>query len=447
MEIYHCDVIDDVEFADYLRDCINKLSNQSHDSESLDEDFTIDFIDSRITPTVISLLVQILNQPLPQRNNQNGNYPRWDWISLHGIGTRNCSDDDLQVLFSALMGQTQHLIISFSPQIFAFLTRITALDQLDVNSLTINQRDSSSLFNYARLGDMIQRSSQLTKLDLLLDFCEVPHEMFESLSNAIQLQELTLRHMRDGLETSQEERKQILSHLVVDEHGHGVVARLLQNPQCRLQYLDLSRTGLEDHHFTALAHLLHTSHLKYLDVADNNIQAQGIMEFALQLPKIQTLKTMVLLPNPWLPEGQCSSNAEECGVALVRGMMENYSVEYLKEDRCSDPLTLEDYPQSNILMHLADLNRAGRRVLASDTTIPRGLWPCILERAGTTISYRPRYKETAHVVERLPGTTMANAVLAEHQPARKANTVFFFLQNCPIFWDELQNPIEENTTE
>ena len=251
----------------------------------------------------------------------------------------------------------------------------------------------------------------MTRLHLVLRFHEVPQQMFESLANAVMIQDLQF-----GLPpgATDEEYQQSLSSLVVGDGGNGVALRLLQNPQSRLQVLDLNGLGLEDDHFIAIVQALPASHVSKLDVGNNNIQSRAIIEFAKELPNIQPLKSISLGPNPWLLETsgpQCSAQSEECWTALVEGMMGNFSVEEL--DAFSLVEVSAYYPHIQLLMHFLNLNRAGRHILVTSDSIPVGLWPHVLERAGKTITYHPHQ---TFDLQRI-----------------RVNAVYFMVQNCPHF--------------
>lgn len=377
--------------------CRKDLCNQSLAFPN--EDFEIRLENLHITPSLLDDLVDTLNVPLPRRHIQDGKDLKWDRVSIHNCSYEraddesydryeHCKQDDICVLASALRSRTHELELYDSTEFVSCLTWDLDSDQLELNSLRIVD---DHVFHDAilRLSDVIPRSAPLTKLHLCLCFFGLPHEVFQCLSNAIFLRELRLE-LSDRTQAYQLER--ILSNLVVGDDGNGVVVRLLQNPQSQLQHLYLNDMSLEDHHFIAIAQLLPTSHLKVLHVARNNIQSHGILKFAKQLPRIKSLKRVNLRMNPWLDSWACYAQVEECGVALVQGMMENYSVEDLDSDECFDEDTLVGFPQRPLLMHFSDINRGGRHIQAASHCIPLGLWPYVLERAGTTILYASRHK-------------------------------------------------------
>lgn len=437
MDIVHFEPWSQAELPDFFLDRLNELSNLPIVASN--EKFTIEWGNGFITPTVASLVVQILNHPLPREHTPNAKDSKWDLVMIEEsrvtlaspltqltLAELNSSFEGLRALVSTLMSRTQKLMLCNCPQLFGCLTRIPELDHFEMNSLFIDESKSSPLFQYARLGDMIRRSTQLTELNLSLPFGEIPQDMFESLSNAIYIQKLRLSESRPR---SDQGMLPVLSSLVIDEDGNGVVARLLQNPHSQLEDLDMGYLGLEDRQFIALVHMLPTSKLKYLDVSHNNIQTPGLLEFARELPRIQSLKSINFVPNPGLSYyGHCTAKDEAFVEALVQGVMENNFIEDLESETNVDPSTLEEYPHGSLLMHYLDMNRAGRRILAACPSIPLALWPYVLERAGTRISYTPRH------------------YIFKEEHGRKADAVYFFLQSCPILFRERVDPNERDPT-
>jgi hypothetical protein len=158
---------------------------------------------------------------------------------------------------------------------------------------------------------------------------------------------------------------------------------------------------LEDRHLIAMAQLLPLSQLEVLHLSFNNIQAPGILELARQLGKIRSLKKICLERNPWI---QTREARDKCYAALLQGMMNNYSIEYLHP--------IQRSPQAILLQHYMDLNRAGRRILTSSDPVPLGLWPWVLERAGKMNWSSKVYDEITDAQARV----------------RCANVVFFFLR-------------------
>lgn len=216
---------------------LDMLSNGSLD-ESTSEDFSLELLSVCITPRVLSALVQILHHPLPR--TQNGTDSKWKMVWFQKCRlARVCiphNADLLHALMAALATRTKHLTLLDSPEIVAGLARDPKLDQLEVNSLSISEGMLGSILEYVKLGDMIQKSAHLNKLNLQLDFDEVPGKMLESLVKATSIKDLEL-HQRHA-------------DAVVGKSGSGnLMVRLLQNPQSLLRHLTLSFLGLEDSHF------------------------------------------------------------------------------------------------------------------------------------------------------------------------------------------------------
>jgi hypothetical protein len=174
-------------------------------------------------------------------------------------------------------------------------------------------------------------------------------------------------------ESQEEQKAEVLSSLVFGDGGNGAVARLLRNPQNQLRKLDLSWMSLTDYHFMALAQLLPTSRLEKLDVSNNDIQANGLLELARQLPRISTLKKIRIQGNPCCARSGCHWNSE----TLKQGFMGNTSLLYMD--------VLAGIPQAKLFLYFVELNRAGRRILngTAQSSVPDGLLPYLL--AGTNI--------------------------------------------------------------
>lgn len=404
----------------YLNDWSNLLQ------KSTKEDFNLSLIDVTITPRGHLLLVHLLNQSLPRKHSHNGeDSEKWNMVFLDRCRfeaeTSDVSEttnndpnyytpERMLIFTTTLMTRARVLVLRGGDcsEVISCLTTNPQLDEMELQSLMIDDQTSWQADVYAGLGDMIQRSIHLKNVLLYLRFDKAPNEMFESLANAIWIQDLTFMEP-DHL--AEQDREQMLSKLVGGGGHIGVVVRLLQNPQSQLQQLHLSRLKLENNHFIPIVHLLSTSHLKFLDVSANRIQCRGILELAQQLPRIQSLKNILIGGNPWLSSAQ----VEECAVALVQGVMQNYSLEYLDSHLCGNSsCDLDSFPQAFLLMHFLDINRAGRRILAVSTEIWLGLWPLILER--TSLLFADCY----------------NNSLAGQRRTRQANAVYFLLRNCPI---------------
>jgi len=148
-----------------------------------------------------------------------------------------------------------------------------------------------------------------------------------------------------------------------------------------LQVLDVSRNDMQCQGILALAEQLPTSQLEVLDVSGNQIGCQGILALAMQLPRTYSLKIIQLHWNPWWESGD-----EKCWAAIVQGMGQNRSIERVNtKDNDGSPITVGTVPP--LVRHYCYSNWARRRILASSSIVPQGLWPMILERAGNDSDY------------------------------------------------------------
>ena len=268
--------------------------------------------------------------------------------------------------------------------------------QLEVECLDFRPDETFSCALASRLGNLIQRSVSLKCLGLNMHLHDMTPDLIESLRSATHLQELSFWH-QSGIPRS------------CGWFGAIFCGRLLQehHPQSRLRYLSLTRMKLEDCHFIDLCQVLPEAQIERLNVIYNRIGSRGILEFARQLPKIHGLKKVQIDENLW----QSSLlDYRECVEALAWGMKENYCIEQL-------PLPTWHWkgspkPHDRLLFYYMDLNRAGRRILlASNPTVPQGLWPLIFERVGKI----------------LPSKRLGN-ILPFSSSSR---ALYYFLQNRP----------------
>lgn len=416
--------------VDQLRSHIQKFSEPSSFNSCVNtsihdpvpNSFGLYLVCVQITPDVIAPLVELLNQPLPNNctGNDDNDDSRWERIYFYGCSLtrrvdyhhiqddqRQCTPNEMFILLSTIARRTKNLSLCGNPEIVPLLASIPEVDHFDVNSLNILEDAALSSFEYARLGEMIQKSPHLQDLRLHLQFSEAPLEMLESLANAIQLQELHL---------------QLTPPLILHRAPSILpvwVVPLLKNPLSRLQELHLSNMRLDDCDFIAIAQALPSSHLRYLNVDYNIIGSRGILEFAHQLPRILSLQTIYFRRNNWRRDPtEPKVDYEECCNALVHAMTANYSLENMDDldmlwVKKMELQAFRNFPQASILIHYTTLNRAGRRILASSSGMPLGLWPLFLERAMKILTYEKcKYKHLAFELQ--------------------ANAVFFFLQHCPI---------------
>lgn len=218
------------------------------------------------------------------------------------------------------------------------------------------------------LGKRLANSPDLKELSLKGTDIHAPALLAPGIATSYHLEKLVLSSSLCA--SSIRSQQQGLADLVVSldgQYGIGAVVRLLKSPASHLKVLDLSNLHLLDGHAKIITHALTTnSTLEQLNLSFNEIGCSGIDSIAEDLRHIQHLRKLSLKPNPWVR-----------GQALLDGMKENLSIEYL------DSLWL--IPQAPMLRYYAIINRGGRRVLRSPHSISPGLWPLVLERAGKVI--------------------------------------------------------------
>ena len=350
-----------------LQSCLDEISKRSmyHKAESPSLHFL--FVD--ITPTILALLVQVLTQPVFQTPTG-----KWEAVTFHGCNFsredtstteitadvnsyRFPDDGDRHLLGSTLARRVTSLALNKSPGILECLWRTPELE--------------TTCFGFVQdlfpewLGSLILRSAHLKHLEMTLEHLKGPRMMMESLANATNLERLKFQQMIYHGQT-----RNYLADEIIRPGGNDIVCRLLQNPQSRLEVLTLSDMCLEDRHFVAIVDVLPTSRIKMLYVHSNNIQCRGILAFAAQLPRIKRLRLAVCHDNPWMNDREGS---EQCWAALLKGLVANDSLEILS------PGSVSQYDLEKFYL---TLNWAGRRILATSNSVPLGLWPLILQRAG-----------------------------------------------------------------
>ena len=169
---------------------------------------------------------------------------------------------------------------------------------------------------------------------------------------------------------------------------------------------------LLDENFVGIVTILPTSCLEVLDVEKTYIEAEGILAFAAQLPRIKSLKKVNIAHNPWEGELDFYRNPqptiahppeyEECIAALLQASLENDSIESLR--------TLRSY---NELEYCTHPNWLKNEILATHEPIPLELWPLLLEKVGKR-KWHPRWHEDLRF------------------PKYSANAIYFVLRNSPI---------------
>lgn len=361
-----------------------------------------------ITPPILALLVQILNQP--QLKAPNGTGSKWDEVSLYDCtfarpGTTQltvndegfCSQDNIQLFVSGLACRTARLTLSETPEVLEYLLNTPHLELQRMYLYRIMLPTSEC----ARLGDLVQRSCSLNDLALTLVYLEEPLLLANAVANAFHLQCVSFDRMSTPYRQSE------LSDILVRNGGNSINTEQLLSPHRRLQKLRLPAMDLKDRHFLPIVEMLPTSQLQYLDVSSNHIGIQGILAFANQLPRIKCLKKAKLSNNAWeYPHdhnGHHQASYRECIAAMLLGMIENYSIE-----------CLELYRRDKQLEYCTHANRARRRIWAIADSSLVGLWPWILERVGTR-NWNPTWDGELKFRN------------------YRANALYFVLQqNCPI---------------
>lgn len=351
-----------------------------------------------MTPSVVALLVQILNQPLTKASTATEQ--KWDRVKINEINCLSyhprflCSQDEIQMFVSTLARRTASLTLCESREILECLFNTP---QVDCSQLSIIQ-DELSASECRRVGDMVQRSVSLQSLEVDSLDLEEPMVLGELLVNALHPKKVC---MKGRWPTP----RPWLTDLMV---RNCIVGQLL-SPQSQLQKLQLQCIVLEDRHFLAIVEMLPTSPIQVLDVMFNLIGHQGILAFARQLPRLKCLREVVLALNAWEQKSHYDRDSSlkshhGCMKALLLGMFENYSIELLDSAR-----------KDKRLDFCTRANRIRRQVLETSDSIPVGLWPLILEQVGT-----PKWH---------PSNERGLIF-----PKYRADTVYFVLTKSPILF-------------
>lgn len=112
-----------------------------------------------------------------------------------------------------------------------------------------------------------------------------------------------------------------------------------------------------------------------------------------------------------------SKAREECGAVLLQAVIENPLITCVDNGEC--------FPQCPLLWHYCSLNRAGRKYLTrpqEHPSIPNGLWPLFLSRAG-----RNTFGEIRNFIRIDDGKI-------ELKYSDPVNAVYFFLRNSLCSW-------------
>jgi hypothetical protein len=360
-----------------------------------------------INPEVLAALLRILNYGTTKWGRicfENCRLDTQDVALPSWCNEQKCTSDDIRRLVTALATRTLTLEVDSSPNVLEILLEFP---QLEINEFWFCQEENVTNVLATRLGNMIQRSVSLRTFCLRLPVHDVPTDLMECLRSATHLQELFWMSFRRSSNPRQTLSEQWFRELLCD--------RLLRqyHPQSQLRSLTLLSMQLEDCHFIPLAQALPGSQIEYLNVDYNKIQSTGILEFARQLPMIVCLKEVRLFWNPWRNDSQY----RDCVAALVKGMMNNYSIEKMMLDHYvkypDDAST--SWHEYQLVWHYTTLNVTGRKILrVSDNknSVPLGLWPSIFERAGTT-----------------PRSPVREIDCERSDREERANALFYFLQN------------------
>lgn len=166
-----------------------------------------------------------------------------------------------------------------------------------------------------------------------------------------------------------------------------------------LRLLDLTNCQIDDVDAERICHVLcdapeattttTSSSLTDLILARNKITDGGIISISNLLSRMKTLKRLSLWGNPFNDEG---------ARALAIGLQSNFVIEEIDLFRT--------FPCSDKIFYMTQLNRAGRKLMLDDVfvssststrastsststkiTVPLGLWPLILDRANTKLSF------------------------------------------------------------
>lgn len=338
-----------------------------------------------ITPSILALLLQFLNQPLPPRvdigRELKFNYADFDHCRILQPMTSHptfdndersfCTSNVIYDFLGTLASRSSILGLYQSPDMLPFL--FSGPTTIDMQFLVIDQVELSAM-ECAGLSDWVQRNVQLTDILINTSYLEAPQDLGQGLAKALHLKRLVLeRKLKDTYQLCH--RELVDGLLGKDGNGNTITAGMV-GPQSRLQELCLSQMHLKDHHFLTIVQMLPTSQIKNLDVSNNEIQWQAIMTFARQLSKIKRLKEVALDGNPWedAQEGPAASHYDMCCTALMDGMLENFSINCLWIS-CG---TLA----GDMVRSCCRTNGYREQILATFKSIPVGVWPFILERIG-----------------------------------------------------------------
>jgi hypothetical protein len=311
-------------------------------------------------------------------------------------------------LGKALSNQVTELFLEETPEVLDSILAACPNTKVPQRLIIRQQRQVLSESQCLGLGRRLVNSYQhIQELSLKGTTVESPALLAPGIGACRSLEKLVLADI-----TFCNQPQSALADLVVsrmDEYGVGAVLQLLVASNSRLKSLDLSNLHLQDEHVVILASALtrtnennttttnHNSTLEQLNLSFNEIGCDGIVQFSRYLPEMRALKKLSLKPNPW---------AEGGGKAILEGMRQNVSIEYLD--------SLLFLPQAPLLRYYTALNRGGRRILLSQHSsrvVPLGLWPLLLER-----TWKIHYAAETNAKER----------------EAKLDALFYLLKNGPV---------------
>ncbi|XP_056613001.1 NACHT, LRR and PYD domains-containing protein 12-like isoform X6 [Triplophysa dalaica] len=189
------------------------------------------------------------------------------------------------------------------------------LETLKLNwcEITITDEGCVALTSHQTLGD--------SEVKLICDVLENPHCKLKTLE--LRLCDITDEGcvaLTSALRLNPSHLRHLdLSNNNVEDSGVKLISTVLENPHCKLETLELSQCKITDEGCVALTSALRSnpSHLRHLDLSDNNVGDSGVKLISTVLEnlhcKLETLKL-----------SQCKITDEGC-VALTSALRSNPS--------------------------------------------------------------------------------------------------------------------------
>jgi hypothetical protein len=144
-----------------------------------------------------------------------------------------------------------------------------------------------------------------------------------------------------------------------------------------LTRLDLSSCKLLDEDIDDLEQILATCKLEELNLSDNEITHSGIVSLTQNIPK--SLKALYFAMNGF--------GREEAACHTLTLLEEHPQLWYDGFDWNDSKWNDSKLPIHKKIQHFKDLNRCGRILLARSGAIPLAVWPIVLARANTLLSF------------------------------------------------------------